>query len=352
MRIPKARRSGTWSQITSPRAGRSHQLRAGMSGSWGAETIRTSSSLMSHVKLGGATTRLSTRFGEMSMRMIVQRWERSPETSVNILLFAGSRMSVFRLGLSRSEYGRRPRGRPHAVARDLSFTGPCPGAWLPENGLNVPSCSLCRALLPGRTAGRGDLAIDGPDEAGEFTGDRGDGDGLEFAAANQRPITLVQSALRLPGNLANRRWGGVNLVLLVRAHPRRMLIAPGAFHQHAAGTPVTGLGDRTAPDGVSGRILRRHQAEIGHQLVRRSKAREVADLGQQCRRRNKIDAAHRHQRRGDLGQRPLRHRAPDRILQACQALLGLPHRQHHLLENEALLRVLELLARQPVQMRL
>src|SRR5258706_13375930 len=140
--------------------------------------------LMSHVKLGGATTRLSTRSGEMSMRMIVQRWERSPETSVNILLFAGSRMSVFRLGLSRSEYGRRPRGRPHrmignspcrgrapAVARDLSFTGPCPGAWLPENGLNVPSCSLCRALLPGRTAGRGDLAIDGPDEAGEFTGE-------------------------------------------------------------------------------------------------------------------------------------------------------------------------------------
>src|SRR6266481_8835871 len=54
---------------------------------------------------GGATTRLSRRCGELSMRMIVQRWERSPETSVNILLFAGSRMSVFRLGLSRSEYG-------------------------------------------------------------------------------------------------------------------------------------------------------------------------------------------------------------------------------------------------------
>src|SRR5258708_5088321 len=220
--------------------------------------------------------------------MIVQRWERSPETSVNILLFAGSRMSVFRLGLSRSEYGRRPRGRPHrmignspcrgrapAVARDLSFTGPCPGAWLPENGLNVPSCSLCRALLPGRTAGRGDLAIDGPDEAGEFTGDRGDGDGLEFAAANQRPITLVQSALRLPGNLANRRWGGVNLVLPVRAHPRGMLIAPGAFQQHAAGPPLTGPGDRTAPARVSRRILRRHQAEIGHQLVPRSEAPEV-----------------------------------------------------------------------------
>src|ERR1700675_2951067 len=188
---------------------------------------------MSLVKLGGATTRLSTRWGGLLMRMIVQRWERSPETSVNILLFAGSRMSVFRLGLSRSEYGRRRRGRPHrmignspcrghapAVARDLSFTGPRPGARLPENGSNVPFTRLRRAFLPGRTTGRGDLAIDGPDKAGEFTSDRGDGDGLELAAADQRAIALVQSALRLPGDLANRRRGSVNLVRLVRSHPR------------------------------------------------------------------------------------------------------------------------------------
>src|SRR5215470_9555553 len=104
---------------------------------------------MSLVKLGRATTRPLHKVGGVSMRLIVQRWERGPETSVNILLFAGSRMSVFRLGLSRSEYGRRPFGRPHrmignspcrghapAVARDF-FTGPCPGAWLP--GSNVSS---------------------------------------------------------------------------------------------------------------------------------------------------------------------------------------------------------------------
>src|SRR5260370_19229065 len=172
---------------------------------------------MSLVKLGRATTRLSTRCGEVSMRMNVQRWERGPETSVNILLFAGSRMSVFRLGLSRSEYGRRPFGRPHrmignspcrgdapAVARDLSFTGPSPGARLPENGSNVLFASLRRALLPGRTAGRGVLAIAVPDAAGEFTGDRGDGDGLALAAAGQGPIALGQSALRLPCALTHR----------------------------------------------------------------------------------------------------------------------------------------------------
>jgi len=117
---------------------------------------------MSLVKLGRATTRPLHKIGGMLMRLIVQRWERSPETSVNILLFAGSRMSVFRLGLSRSEYGRRPFGRPHrmignspcrghapAVARDF-FTGPCPGARLPESGLNCPRRALFRRKMQDR----------------------------------------------------------------------------------------------------------------------------------------------------------------------------------------------------------
>ena len=41
---------------------------------------------------------LSTNCGEVFEVMIVQRWERGPETSVNKLLFAGSRMSVFPSG--------------------------------------------------------------------------------------------------------------------------------------------------------------------------------------------------------------------------------------------------------------
>jgi hypothetical protein len=74
----------------------------------------------------GATVRPSTRWGGLLMRMIVQRWERSPETSVNILLFAGSRRSVFRLGLSRSEYGRRRRGRPHRMIGNSPCRGHAP----------------------------------------------------------------------------------------------------------------------------------------------------------------------------------------------------------------------------------
>src|ERR1017187_8962122 len=89
--------------------------------------------------------------------------------------------------------------------------------------------------------GRGDLAADGPDEAGELACDCGDGHGLELASTDQCSVAPVEAALRLPGNLANRRRSGVDLVLLDGPHARGMLIAPRAFHQHPAGTPVAGL---------------------------------------------------------------------------------------------------------------
>jgi hypothetical protein len=66
----------------------------------------------------------------------------SLETSVIDLLFAGSRRSVLRLGLTRSEVGRRSCDRPQGRGREfplpwlrsrhytrfIFFTGPCPGA--------------------------------------------------------------------------------------------------------------------------------------------------------------------------------------------------------------------------------
>ena len=131
-----------------------------------------------------------------------------------------------------------------------------------------------------------------------------------------------------------------------------MLIAPGAFDQNAARPPVAGLGDRAMLDRIAGRSLRRHQTEIGHQLGRGLEARQITDLAQQCGRRDQVDAAHRHQRGDHRGQRPVRHRGADRLLQSLDALLRLAHRQQHLLERDALLGVVELLARQPVHMRL
>ena len=52
------------------------------------------------------------------------------------------------------------------------------------------------------------------------------------------------------------------------------------------------------------------------------------------------------------GQRPFRNRSGDRLLQPRETFLCLADRQHHLLQHDALLRMLELLAREPAHMRL
>src|SRR3979490_2908049 len=112
------------------------------------------------------------------------------------------------------------------------------------DGCVVPLAPFGRPALLWR--GRADLATDGPNEAGELACDCGDGHGLELAPADQRSVAPVEAALRFPGNLANRRRGSVDLVLLDGPHARGMLIAPRAFHQHPASTPVSGLGDGAA----------------------------------------------------------------------------------------------------------
>src|SRR5258708_30461829 len=127
------------------------------------------------------------------------------------------------------------RGRAPAVARDV-FTGP-----LPRRGLPVFGCGCAISYRKSRLAGcdmsGGDLAIDRPDEARKFARDRSDSDGLALALPDQRSVARVEAALRLPGDLTHRWWGGVNLRLLGSSDPRGMLIAPGAFHQDAAGAP-------------------------------------------------------------------------------------------------------------------
>src|SRR5712692_4475943 len=117
---------------------------------------------------------------------------------------------------------------------------------------SVSPCYLERPALLGRRTGRGHLATDRPDEGRELTCDRGDGDGLGLALPDQRPVACAQAALRLPGDLANRSWRRRHLLLLLLSHPRRMLIAPGAFDQSASRPPVTGLGDGTVLDRIPG----------------------------------------------------------------------------------------------------
>src|SRR5882672_6577234 len=162
-------------------------------------------------------------------------------------------MSVLRLGLSRSTVVHRPCGRlqgwvgnsPVVAAlpplHECIFTGPCPGIGSLVQVVTVRPPSIGSPALLGLSMRRVRRARDRPDEASELARDRGDGDGLELASPDQRPVAPVKAALRLPGDLANLSRRGRDLLLLVLAHPRRMLIAPGALHQHASRPPIAGL---------------------------------------------------------------------------------------------------------------
>src|SRR6478736_7858201 len=226
---------------------------------------------------------------------------------------------------------------------------------MPRRRLPViaPQCATrysAKPILLGRRLSAARLASYRPNETRKLTRDRSDGDRLELASPDQRSVAPVETALRLPGDLALWRRCR-DLLLFGNANTGRMLIAPGALHERASRSPIARLRDGTAFNCVPGRTLRRPHAQISHQLWCGLKAREIAELGQQARRRDQIDAAQGHQRGDHLGQRPVRHGSADRWLQPLHTFLCLADCKHHFFEDDAPLRLLELLARQPVHVR-
>src|SRR5256885_3734905 len=175
-------------------------------------------------------------------------------------------MSVLRLGLSRSTVVHRPCGRlqgwvgnsPVVAAlpplHGCIFTGPCPGSGSLVQVVNVRPPPIGSPALLGLSTGRVCRASNGPDEAGELARDRGDRDGLGLASPDQCAVPPVEAVLRLPGDLANLTRRGRHLLLLVLAHPRRVLIAPGALPQHASRPPPSRPGDRAPLLPVARRI--------------------------------------------------------------------------------------------------
>jgi len=95
------------------------------------------------------------------------------------------------------------------------FAGPCPGIGSLVQVVTVRLPSIGSPALLGLSTGRVRRARDRPDEARELARDRGDGDGLQLAPSDQRPVTPVQATLRLPGDLANRARRGRDLLLLL-----------------------------------------------------------------------------------------------------------------------------------------
>src|SRR4029077_17338865 len=132
----------------------------------------------------------------------------------------------------------------------------------------------CRRHAPG----------DGPDEAGQLAGDRGGDDVGRLTGARELAIACAQPQLRPPGDLAD--WLGLLLrpQQQLAADPCRETVTPGRLDQQPTSGAVAGLGEAAAFDAGTTRMLGWHQPEIGHQLARIGKAREVAQFGNQRRR--------------------------------------------------------------------
>src|ERR1700732_5582449 len=109
-----------------------------------------------------------------------------------------------------------PRLCSRRCTRFIASPDHWPGPGLSVERWALASGSPLQSLLGRSCRDRcgGGSASDSPDEAGEFAGDRDDGDGLELAFPDQRTIAPVQPALRLPGNLANRWRRRIDLRLL------------------------------------------------------------------------------------------------------------------------------------------
>ena len=192
----------------------------------------------------------------------------------------------------------------------------------------------------------------------------------QMKPASSRAIATMATVLSLPFRISatiargtagtapsrrsreRRRRRRIDLRLLGLSDPRRMLIAPRALHQHAAGTTVAGFGDRSALDGVAGRMLPkapgrdRPSAQRGFGTARDRRSRPATRWPRsESMPRMAISAvttgASDH----------VRNSRGDGLLQPGETLLRLTDRQQHLLEHEALLRMIELLARDPAHMR-
>ena len=117
----------------------------------------------------------------------------------------------------------------------------------------------------------------------------------------------VQAPLRLPGDRA--ALGG----LAVLAALERLAPRPGSCGSARRPRPAAGgrawsrLGDRALAAGLAARVLGGHEPEVAHQLPARCEAGEVADLGAQPDRGERVDPAQAAQP-GD-GLRPTASRA-------------------------------------------
>ena len=126
-----------------------------------------------------------------------------------------------------------------------------------------------------------------------------------------------------------------------------MHISVRRFDECSACRAVAGLGDRALATPRAGGVLARDETEVTHQFARRFEALEVTELGNDAHRVNRLHAAQCLQRLDYRPPAPMLEFGADRPRQALEALTGLVHRLHVLLEGDLLRRTRKLELRNP-----
>jgi hypothetical protein len=82
---------------------------------------------------------------------------------------------------------------------------------------------------------------------------------------------------------------------------------------------VAGFGDRACPVSLPASVQRGDETDETHQILRSIEARQIAELGDQCRGRQLGHPAMRRQRPDHSGLRPLWDQISDLLIQALDA---------------------------------
>jgi hypothetical protein len=105
---------------------------------------------------------------------------------------------------------------------------------------------------------------DGPDEATELSGDGRDGHVTMFALI--KPEELVnETELSLHGNGDDLRWLSLTSSFVDKGSTSVVPVVPCSLDQETAHVDIARLGDGAALLSIAGGVLRRDEAEVGHE---------------------------------------------------------------------------------------
>ena len=130
---------------------------------------------------------------------------------------------------------------------------------------------------------------DGPDEAAEFSGDGRADDVTVFAFVE--PEELVDpTKLGLHGD--GNDLGRLSLTSALEDQSCTSVVAvvPGGFDQEKPDVDIAGLGDGAAVLSIARGVLRGNETEVGQKRAWRSEAPNIANLDQEGRGGERLDA--------------------------------------------------------------